>query len=157
VTSAEPRQIVEAFELGAKSVVLKASLPSEWGPGIELVIAGQYWIADESISVLLRAARQSLAQPENAQAGTFLLRKFGLTPRETEIARKIADGRSNREVGDEFRIRERTVKHHLTNVFKKVGVSSRLELALLVRDTVASRQPSVSPLLPPRDAKANAV
>ena len=43
---------------------------------------------------------------------------------------KIASGRSNREVGEEFSISERTVKHHLTNIFGKVGVSSRLQLAL---------------------------
>jgi DNA-binding CsgD family transcriptional regulator len=54
-----------------------------------------------------------------------------------EIAGKIASGRSNKDVGREFSICERTVKHHLTNIFKKVGVSSRLELAVLLRDKVA--------------------
>jgi len=47
-----------------------------------------------------------------------------------DIITKIASGRSNKEVGEEFAISERTVKHHLTNIFGKVGVSSRLQLAL---------------------------
>jgi len=139
VTSTDPHHIVEAFELGARGVVLKTSLPGEWGSGIERVIAGQYWFADESITILLRAARQSLLQPETAP-----LRDFGLTRRETEIAQKIAAGRSNRELSQEFSICERTVKHHLTNIFKKVGVSSRLELAVRVRDSQPARHPAIN-------------
>jgi two-component system nitrate/nitrite response regulator NarL len=152
VTSADPHHIVEAFELGATGVVLKASLPPEWGPGIERVIAGQYWFADESITILLRAARQSLLPPETAQ-----LRDFGLTRRETEIARKIAAGRSNRELSQEFSICERTVKHHLTNIFKKVGVSSRLELAVRVRDSVPERQPAINQFLAQAARASNAL
>lgn len=55
---------------------------------------------------------------------------YRLTPRELDIIEKIVNGRSNKEVGAEFAISERTVKHHLTNIFGKVGVSSRLQLAL---------------------------
>ena len=62
------------------------------------------------------------------------------TLREMEIAGRIAAGRSNKEVGQDFSICERTVKHHLTNIFRKVGVSSRLELAVLVRDKTAPDQ-----------------
>jgi two-component system nitrate/nitrite response regulator NarL len=152
VASTDPQPIVEAFELGARGVVLKAVLPPEWGPGIERVVAGQYWFADESIPILLRAARQSLLQPETAQ-----LHDFGLTPRETEIAQKIAAGRSNKELSKEFSIRERTVKHHLTNIFRKVGVSSRLELALRVRDSVRFRQAIPRPLSAHAVRESNAV
>lgn len=55
---------------------------------------------------------------------------YGLTRRELDIITKIASGQSNKEVGEEFSISERTVKHHLTNIFNKVGVTSRLQLAL---------------------------
>jgi hypothetical protein len=53
-----------------------------------------------------------------------------------EIAGEIAAGRSNKDVSREFSICERTVKHHLTNIFKKLGVSSRLELAVLIREQI---------------------
>jgi two-component system nitrate/nitrite response regulator NarL len=46
-----------------------------------------------------------------------------------EVITQIVTGRSNREIGREFSIGERTVKQHLTNIFNKIGVSSRLELA----------------------------
>ena len=55
---------------------------------------------------------------------------FGLTPRELEITRRVADGSSNKEMGKEFNISLRTVKHHLTNIFDKLGICSRLQLAI---------------------------
>jgi two-component system nitrate/nitrite response regulator NarL len=134
VSTAETQSIVEAFELGARGIVLTASLPSVWRTGIESVLAGQYWVGDESVAILVQAARKVLIGPEAKQ-----LPKFGLTPRELEIAAKIANGLSNKEIGQTFSIRERTVKHHLTNIFKKTGVSTRLELALLIRDKSANR------------------
>lgn len=135
------KDIVESFELGARGVVLKSSLPLAWMPGIQTILAGQYWVEHRSVAILLDALRNHPGEPEIKS-----LPDFGLTLRETEIAGKIAAGRSNKEVSREFSICERTVKHHLTNIFKKVGVSSRLELAVLVRDGLPSRlQPQSAP------------
>jgi two-component system nitrate/nitrite response regulator NarL len=53
-----------------------------------------------------------------------------LTPRENQIAQAIANGRSNRDIASQLGITEQTVKNHLTNIFGKVGVGSRLQLAL---------------------------
>jgi two-component system, NarL family, nitrate/nitrite response regulator NarL len=57
-------------------------------------------------------------------------RKFGLTARELEIITAIVDGQSNRDIAATYKISEYTVKHHLTRIFDKVGVFSRLELAM---------------------------
>jgi two-component system, NarL family, nitrate/nitrite response regulator NarL len=57
-------------------------------------------------------------------------RKFGLTARELEIITAIVDGQSNRDIAITYKISEYTVKHHLTRIFDKVGVFSRLELAM---------------------------
>jgi DNA-binding NarL/FixJ family response regulator len=57
-------------------------------------------------------------------------RKFGLTARELEIVNAVVNGQSNREIAITYKIRECTVKHHLTRIFDKVGVYSRLELAM---------------------------
>ncbi len=127
---------MEALELGARGVVLRASLPLVWKTGLNSVLAGQYWVEDKSVAVLLEAVRNLLGRPQPAKS----LPDFGLTQRETEIAGEIAAGRSNKDVSREFSICERTVKHHLTNIFRKVGVSSRLELAVLVRDRIAPVQ-----------------
>jgi len=53
-----------------------------------------------------------------------------LTPRELEIISAIVAGYNNRDIAQKFAISEQTVKRHLTNIFDKLGVSSRLELAL---------------------------
>jgi two-component system nitrate/nitrite response regulator NarL len=139
VAAAEIRNIVEAFELGARGIVLSASLPNAWQAGMQSVLAGQFWVGDESVAILIETARKVLmgAEPRTVP-------KFGLTPREVEIAAKIATGLSNREIGQTFSICERTVKHHLTNIFKKAGVSTRLELALLMRDKGAARPIAVA-------------
>lgn len=55
-----------------------------------------------------------------------------LTPRERQIIRLIALGASNKEIAHQLSITERTVKAHLTNVFQKLGLSTRLQLAIQV-------------------------
>ena len=105
-------------------------------------MAGQYWLESESVGVLVEALRESLAHGN----GTRSPKDYGLTRREVDIITKIASGRSNKEVGEEFAISERTVKHHLTNIFGKVGVSSRLQLALFAvnQHLMSSPAPSLS-------------
>jgi DNA-binding NarL/FixJ family response regulator len=56
-----------------------------------------------------------------------------LTPREVQIVSAVVDAYSNKEIAALFAITETTVKHHLSNIFDKVGVSSRLELAMLAQ------------------------
>ena len=57
-------------------------------------------------------------------------RRFNLTGREREIVQAIVAGQSNKDIADRLRISTQTVKHHLTSVFDKTGVSTRLELAM---------------------------
>jgi two-component system, NarL family, nitrate/nitrite response regulator NarL len=59
-------------------------------------------------------------------------RLSGLTTREIQIARAVAEGRGNREIAAQLGITEQTVKNHLTSIFEKVGVASRLQLALAI-------------------------
>jgi two-component system, NarL family, nitrate/nitrite response regulator NarL len=117
--------IVEAFRFGAQGILLKTADPAMWWKTIRRVMDGQYCFENGSVAVLLEAFRASFAT-ESASSP----RGYGLTTRELEIVAEIAAGHSNREVGQHFSICERTVKHHLTSIFDKVGVSSRLELAL---------------------------
>jgi len=66
-----------------------------------------------------------------AQAAAVPERKtYGLTPRELEVVTCIVEGCSNKDIAKQFSISEETVKRHLSNVFDKTGVSTRLELAL---------------------------
>ena len=53
----------------------------------------------------------------------------GVTGRESDVLALVADGRSNREIGEELHISDRTVARHLTNIFHKIGVTNRTEAA----------------------------
>jgi two-component system, NarL family, nitrate/nitrite response regulator NarL len=55
---------------------------------------------------------------------------FGLTPRELQVIATVVAGYKNKDIAQKFGISEQTVKHHLTNIFHKLDVSNRLELAL---------------------------
>jgi DNA-binding NarL/FixJ family response regulator len=130
LTAPDKSHVIDSFRRGAQGVVMKRSERLMWRDSIATVAAGQYWVGDESLAVLIQAVCDS-PQPSCLSISA---KSYGLTAREIEIIRKIADGCSNKEVGRDFAIQERTVKHHLTNIFDKVGVTSRLELALFARD-----------------------
>jgi two-component system, NarL family, nitrate/nitrite response regulator NarL len=124
--AAEKKQIVEALQLGARGVVLKDSATQLLLKSIHTVMSGEYWVGRESVSNLVQYLR-NLVQSSGEEAKQ---KKFGLTPRELEIVSAVVAGYSNREIAEYFKISEDTVKHHLSNIFDKLGVSTRLELAL---------------------------
>lgn len=122
----ERTQIVEALQLGARGVVMKESATQVLLKAIRSVTQGDYWVGRESVSDLVKTLRDlSPSAPEDARK-----KQFGLTPREFEIITAIVAGYNNKDIAQKFAISEQTVKHHLTNIFDKLGVSSRLELAL---------------------------
>jgi DNA-binding NarL/FixJ family response regulator len=124
--AAEKKQVVEALQLGARGVVLKDSATQLLLKSIHAVMAGEYWVGRESVSNLVQYLR-NLMQTTSEESRQ---KRFGLTPRELEIVSAVVAGYANREIAEYFKISEDTVKHHLSNIFDKLGVSTRLELAL---------------------------
>jgi DNA-binding NarL/FixJ family response regulator len=124
--AAEKDQIVEALQLGARGVVLKDSATQILLKSIRAVMNGEYWVGRESVSNLVQYLRGLVGSSTN----TARQRRYGLTPRELEIVSAVVAGYANKEIAEHFKISEDTVKHHLSNIFDKVGVSTRLELAL---------------------------
>jgi len=122
----ERDQIVDALHHGVRGVVLKESATELLLKSIRCVMEGQYWVGRESVSDLVRIIRDLTAIPEQ---GTRK-RSYNLTPRELDIITAIVDGYTNKDIAEKFSIAEQTVKHHLGNIFDKLGVSNRLELAL---------------------------
>jgi len=120
----ENAQIVEALRLGARGVVLKESATAVLLKCIRTVMADQYWIGNGAVADLVK-----LVQEITAPAPKRDCPKNGLTPRELQVISTIVAGYSNKEIAQRFSISEDTVKHHLTNIFDKLGTSSRLELA----------------------------
>jgi DNA-binding NarL/FixJ family response regulator len=117
----DPADLLRAIQLGARGVVMKESATRLLIDGIRRVMEDKYIIGSGVADDLAQAVKQIGVQPA---------RRYGLTAREIEIVSAVAAGDSNRDIGDRLGISLQTVKHHLTSIFDKTGVSSRLELAL---------------------------
>ena len=122
----EKSQIIEALQLGARGVGLKDSATEVLLKAIQTVMAGEYWVGRESVSNPNQYVR-TLMRSSHDEARR---KKFGLNQRELEIVSGVVAGYYNKEIAEYFKISEDTVKHHLSKIFDKLGVSTRLELAL---------------------------
>ncbi len=111
-------ELLEAVRLEAHGVLTKDAPVELLLKAIHKIAAGEYWIDRD---LLAKAAHRS---------GAKFTDKFGLTDRELEIVSEICAGASNKDIAAKLGISELTVKRHLTNIFDKIGVSTRLELAL---------------------------
>jgi two-component system, NarL family, nitrate/nitrite response regulator NarL len=120
--------IATALQLGARGVVLKESAADVLIEGIKKVLAGEYWVGQTGEPDLTGALRRAAPPTTNNEN-----QPFDLTAREREIVSAVGIGLGNREIGQLFSISEKTVKRHLTNIFDKTGVSSRLELSVFAR------------------------
>jgi DNA-binding NarL/FixJ family response regulator len=121
----EKGEIVCALQLGASGVLLKDAATQLLFKCIRSVMAGEYWVGRESVSDLVQLLRQ-VAKANETQA----IPRTSLTPRELEMIQEVVEGATNKDIAAKFRLSEQTVKNHLSSVFDKLGVSSRLELAL---------------------------
>ena len=124
----ERTEIVTALQLGARGIVLKEAATQLLLKSIRCVMDGQYWVGREGVADLVQMLRQMLTEDEGRKP------HFGLTKRELDIVGAIVAGFANKDIARKFSISEDTVKHHLTNIFDKTGVSNRLELALFAVD-----------------------
>ena len=124
------RQVVEALQLGARGILLKQSL-DRLKPCVEAVIDGKYWVKDRAVDNSAAIISDLLTTGETDPQA---IQKYKLTKREIQIVSLVTLGNTNREIGRALSISEETVKRHLANIFDKVGLSTRLELAMLAID-----------------------
>jgi DNA-binding NarL/FixJ family response regulator len=120
------QQVIEALQIGARGIVLKDAVASDLAISLRAVLSGDYWIGGERVANLVAALNELMSKASNVPER----RTYGLTPRELEVTTCIVEGCSNKDVAKQFAISEETVKRHLSNIFDKTGVSTRLELAL---------------------------
>ncbi|HEY3929826.1 MAG TPA: response regulator transcription factor [Candidatus Koribacter sp.] len=129
------QQVLQALQLGARGVVRKDAL-GELISAIRAVLDGQYWLDGKIVPNVVQLLNE-LAASTKASAPR---NDFGLTPRELEIVVLVTEGCGNREIAGRLTISEETVKRHLTHIFDKVGMSTRLELALFALDHGLARR-----------------
>jgi DNA-binding NarL/FixJ family response regulator len=127
---------LEALRAGARGVLTQDDGVDELSRATRRVHAGQVSAPD---TVVARALDLLTALPAAEGRPTPLT--LGLTPREQDIARRLAGGLSNREIAARSEISEATVKAHLTRIFRKLGVRDRIQLALAYRGQDPSTVP----------------
>ncbi len=125
--SEDENEWVQALKLGCSGIVVKHSPPELIVKSIRKVRQGEIWLDSHTTAAVMHR----FAMPGN-EAG---LRGQGrprplLSKREREIVALVAQGYRNREMAEKLSISQQTVKNHLHNIFGKLGVSDRLELAL---------------------------
>jgi DNA-binding NarL/FixJ family response regulator len=121
----EPEETVQALRLGARGVFLKESATQMLCKCIRAVMNGEFWVGHERIDDLLRTLR-TLERVQEREASPA----SHLTQRELQVIAAIVGGGANKDIAKQFGLSDQTVKNHMSNIFDKLGVSNRLELAL---------------------------
>jgi DNA-binding NarL/FixJ family response regulator len=130
LTASEDRnELVQAMRYGTSGIVLKQTATELLIKSIRKVYAGEIWLDSTTTAAVMR----QFASPEESHAPGAPMRdreRAPLSQREREIVGLVAQGYKNKEMAEKMFISEQTVKNHLHNIFDKLGVSDRLELAL---------------------------
>jgi DNA-binding NarL/FixJ family response regulator len=130
--SDDKNEFVQAMRLGTSGIVLKQTATELLIKSIRRVHAGEIWLDSHTTAAVIRqfvAADEPPSQMPPASPGRERERS-PLSQREREIVALVAQGFKNKEMAEKMFISEQTVKNHLHNIFDKLGVSDRLELAL---------------------------
>jgi len=130
--SDDKNEFVQAMKLGTSGIVLKQTATELLIKSIRKVHAGEIWLDSHTTAAVIRQFVANEDVPPSA-APLAALRdreRSPLSQREREIVALVAQGFKNKEMAEKMFISEQTVKNHLHNIFDKLGVSDRLELAL---------------------------
>jgi DNA-binding NarL/FixJ family response regulator len=127
--SEDKNEFVQAMKLGCSGIVLKQTAADLIVKSIRKVHAGEIWLDSHTTAAVMR----QFASPLESGLGPAAPKsreRSPLSAREREIVALVAQGYKNKEMAEKMFISEQTVKNHLHNIFDKLGVSDRLELAL---------------------------
>lgn len=116
-------QMLQALLSGARGIVSKQAASRLLFKSIRTVMAGEFWISRSIVADLLQILRANPRFTADSESSA-------LTRRELDIIAAVVEGQVNRDIAQTFQISEYTVKHHLTRIFEKLGVSNRVELAM---------------------------
>jgi two-component system, NarL family, nitrate/nitrite response regulator NarL len=128
--SEDKNEFVQAMKLGCSGIVLKQTAPDLIVKSIRKVHSGEIWLDSHTTAAVMRQFSTGLEGSGSGQAGAKGRERSPLSAREREIVALVAQGYKNKEMAEKMFISEQTVKNHLHNIFDKLGVSDRLELAL---------------------------
>jgi DNA-binding NarL/FixJ family response regulator len=124
-TYIEKRQLLGLLRAGARGYVLRDSPPAMLAKAVQAVAAGECWLSTQGLVHTLDALRELARESVERRSLQHLL-----THRELEIVGEVSEGATNRDVAKKLHLSEQTVKNHLSAIYDKLGLSTRLELAL---------------------------
>ena len=127
--SEDKNEFVQAMKLGTSGIVLKQTATELLIKSIRKVHEGEIWLDSHTTAAVMRQFA-SADEPAPSSSGPRERERPPLSQREREIVALVAQGFKNKEMAEKMFISEQTVKNHLHNIFDKLGVSDRLELAL---------------------------
>jgi DNA-binding NarL/FixJ family response regulator len=113
--------LLAALKAGAHGYVLKGVSSAELRAIARRIAAGEAYVTPALAADMLA----EFARPRATDALS------DLTPREAEVLELLSRGMSNREIGDQLQLAEKTIKHHMTNILQKLQVRSRTEAAII--------------------------
>jgi len=136
-----PTQTIEALRYGAHGVIGRRTPPELLLRCVRAVASGDIWVGRGVTTELVQFLRGRGPQQETGlmqngdsanttPASGSTEARYGLTKRELQIVDALVQAQTNKDIAETFGISEYTVKHHLTNIFDKLGVYNRVELAL---------------------------
>ncbi|MEQ1945761.1 MAG: response regulator transcription factor [Bryobacteraceae bacterium] len=127
--SEDKNEFVQAMKLGCSGIVLKQTAPDLIVKSIRKVNSGEIWLDSHTTAAVMRQFSTGMESGSSTN-GAKGRERSPLSTREREIVALVAQGYKNKEMAEKMFISEQTVKNHLHNIFDKLGVSDRLELAL---------------------------
>ena len=128
--SEDKNEFVQAMKLGCSGIVLKQTAPDLIVKSIRKVNSGEIWLDSHTTAAVMRQFSTGQEGSGGTSSGGKSRERSPLSTREREIVALVAQGYKNKEMAEKMFISEQTVKNHLHNIFDKLGVSDRLELAL---------------------------
>jgi DNA-binding NarL/FixJ family response regulator len=134
--------VIDAFRSGARGVFSRAESSEQLSKCIYAVHRGQIWASTREMEYILKelvATRPPRIVDAN---GRNLLSK-----REEEVVALVADGLTNRQISEQLKLSEHTVKNYLFKVFEKLGISTRVELVLYALSQSHRREPVMDPCI----------
>lgn len=129
----EPDIIARAVEYGASGFIPKSSEINQIVQAIQSIMQGNVWLPMD-VKAQIEEARHRSAD--------FAERLSALTPSQFRVLMMLVDGRKNKEIADEVCVTEATVKAHLTEIFRKLGVSNRTQAAMLAANHLEVEDPN---------------
>jgi DNA-binding NarL/FixJ family response regulator len=127
ISSEEQATLLKA---GAHGFCKKDTTPALLTKAIQLVSEGEFWLQRKHLAQLIRELASGIKQPPSDISAPMADAANCLTPRELEVAQMVHKGNNNKNIARVLDISERTVKAHLSAIFRKLNIDNRLQLAL---------------------------